>query len=132
LLERFFDRFVAVEIDGELFDRAGRLGDFFLQALDGGGGFLKGSGAEEDVVWFVGFQKGFDGLVADAAVGSGYEDDLAGDGCHYERLNLGLEVGRVRGGLGAMLGLELGWITEGLTVMVWAMLVGNVLLYTTV
>ena len=53
-----------------------------MEGGDGLVGFVEGAGGDEDVVGFGGFEEGFDGFVADAAVGAGDEDDFGGGhGC---------------------------------------------------
>ena len=81
LLESLLDRLVTGEIELEGFDGVGRVRTFLAEALDRGFGLLRRTTAEENVVGLVGLQEGLNGLVANAIVAAGDENDLWGRHC---------------------------------------------------
>jgi len=83
LLESLLDRLVTGEIDLDRFNGAGRLWTFLVEGLDRELGLLQRTTAEENVVGLVGLQKRLDGLVADAIVAAGDENNLLDRHCYY-------------------------------------------------
>ena len=76
LLESLLDRLVTGEIDLDRFDGVGRLWTFLVKAVDRKLGLLQKTTAEKNVVGLAGLQKRLDGLVADAIIATGDEDNL--------------------------------------------------------
>ena len=76
LLKGLLDRLVAGDIDLDCFNSAGRLWTFLVKSLDRKLGLLQRAAAEEDMVGLVGLQKRLDGLVANAVVAAGDENNL--------------------------------------------------------
>ena len=70
LLKGFADRFVAGQVDLYDFEAVGRVWTFLLEIINSYISFVQGSTADEDVIWFGGFEQSLDNLVPNAVVAS--------------------------------------------------------------
>ena len=83
LLESLLNRLVTGEINLDRFNGVSRLRTFLVEGLDRKLGLLQRTTAEKNVVGHVGLQKRLDGLIANAIVAAGDENNLWGRHCCY-------------------------------------------------
>ena len=81
LLESLLDRLVTGEIKMERFNGVGRPWTFLVEGLDGKVELLQRTTTEKNVVGPVGLKQGLDGLVANATVAAGDENNFWGSHC---------------------------------------------------